>query len=217
MCGSIMREFDITPKGVTQRHLLDLFAQSPEGLRAAGANLRFPQPRRRSRACSAHITMRATTFWWKRRAKQTTDWSITSRAMTGAGIRHGERFLRRRRRNVAGPRDIHSWNGKFRRPRAWRRRTTSSQWSASCCGVRGLTSYWAEVLATRAGLETEAQLKDRLALYQAELDQRTGRNWRTCRMSRPPRRCSTPLPSSGRSSAVPRIITGKASDLATSR
>src|SRR5580658_5976655 len=32
MCGSIMREFDITPKGVPQRHLLDLFAISPEGL-----------------------------------------------------------------------------------------------------------------------------------------------------------------------------------------
>ena len=32
MCGSIMREFDITPKGVSQRHLLDLFEKSPEGL-----------------------------------------------------------------------------------------------------------------------------------------------------------------------------------------
>src|SRR3984885_11269312 len=29
MCGSIMREFDITPKGVSQRHLLDLFEKSP--------------------------------------------------------------------------------------------------------------------------------------------------------------------------------------------
>ena len=27
-----MREFDITPKGVSQRHLLDLFEKSPEGL-----------------------------------------------------------------------------------------------------------------------------------------------------------------------------------------
>ena len=32
MCGSIMREFDITPKGFAQRHLLDLFEESPEGL-----------------------------------------------------------------------------------------------------------------------------------------------------------------------------------------
>jgi predicted metalloprotease with PDZ domain len=42
----------------------------------------------------------------------------------------------------------------------------------------GLTSYWAEILATRAGLETSAQMKDRMAVYQAEMDHRTGRNWR---------------------------------------
>jgi predicted metalloprotease with PDZ domain len=42
----------------------------------------------------------------------------------------------------------------------------------------GLTSYWAEVLATRSGLETVGQVKDRLALYQAEMDARTGRGWR---------------------------------------
>ena len=42
----------------------------------------------------------------------------------------------------------------------------------------GLTSYWGEVLATRSGLETVAQVKDRLALYQAEMDARTGRGWR---------------------------------------
>ena len=32
MCGSIMREFDITPKGISERHLLDIFEESPEGL-----------------------------------------------------------------------------------------------------------------------------------------------------------------------------------------
>ncbi|HXP10795.1 MAG TPA: hypothetical protein VN828_19990, partial [Acidobacteriaceae bacterium] len=42
----------------------------------------------------------------------------------------------------------------------------------------GLTSYWAEVLATRSGLVTKEQAKDRLALYQAEMDARAGRNWR---------------------------------------
>jgi predicted metalloprotease with PDZ domain len=43
----------------------------------------------------------------------------------------------------------------------------------------GLTSYWAEVLATRAGLETNAQAKDRLALDQSEMEFRSGRSWRS--------------------------------------
>jgi predicted metalloprotease with PDZ domain len=74
---------------------------------------------------------------------------------------------------------IHSWNGKFRRPAGLATPDYQQPMVGDLLWVyEGLTSYWAEVLATRSGLVTNAQAKDRLALYQAEMDARTGRNWR---------------------------------------
>jgi predicted metalloprotease with PDZ domain len=74
---------------------------------------------------------------------------------------------------------IHSWNGKFRRPAGLATPDYQQPMIGDLLWVyEGLTSYWAEVLATRAGLETDAQVKDRLALYQAEMDARVGRGWR---------------------------------------
>jgi predicted metalloprotease with PDZ domain len=74
---------------------------------------------------------------------------------------------------------IHSWNGKFRRPAG----LATTDYQQAMVGdmlwvYEGLTSYWAEVLGARSELETRAQVKDRLALYQAETDTRTGRDWR---------------------------------------
>jgi predicted metalloprotease with PDZ domain len=74
---------------------------------------------------------------------------------------------------------IHSWNGKFRRPAG----LATPDYQQAMIGdllwvYEGLTSYWAEVLAARAGLETAVQVKERLALYQAEMGARTGRGWR---------------------------------------
>ena len=74
---------------------------------------------------------------------------------------------------------IHSWNGKFRRPAGLATPDYQQPMIGDLLWVyEGLTSYWAEVLAARAGLETGAQVKDRLAIYQAEMDTRTGRSWR---------------------------------------
>ena len=105
---------------------------------------------------------------------------------------------------------IHSWNGKFRRPAG----LTTPDYQQPMIGdllwvYEGLTSYWAEVLAARAGLETGAQVKDRLAIYQAEMDARTGRGWRNLQDVSRSAQCCTPLGSRGRSFAAPRISTGK--------
>ena len=73
----------------------------------------------------------------------------------------------------------HSWNGKFRRPSGLATPDYQQPMIGDLLWVyEGLTSYWGEVLATRSGLETMVQVKDRLALNQAELDARTGRGWR---------------------------------------
>ena len=75
----------------------------------------------------------------------------------------------------------HSWNGKFRRP--------ADLWSPDDHVVpeqdsllwvyEGQTEYWGQVLAARAGLQTQAQARDLLAIEAADLDAGTpGRTWR---------------------------------------
>jgi predicted metalloprotease with PDZ domain len=181
MCGSIMREFDITPKGVSQQHLLDLFAQSPEGLGVsperivafrnlvgeAGALFRSHH------YASYHFLVEA-----QGEANdglehhQSSDDQVPELGMVSPSFAaEGGTLLAHEM--------IHSWNGKFRRPAGLATPDYQQPMVGELLWVyEGLTSYWAEVLATRAGLESEDQLKDRLALYQAELDRRTGRNWR---------------------------------------
>jgi predicted metalloprotease with PDZ domain len=181
MCGSIMREFDITPKGVPQRHLLDLFAESPEGLNV---------PPERIVAFRNLVSEAGAMFRSHHYASY--HFLVEAQSESSDGLEHHESSdeqipelgmvsasFSAEAGNLLAHEMIHSWNGKFRRPAG----LTTPDYQQPMVGdllwvYEGLTSYWAEVLATRAGLETGDQVKDRLALYQAELDVRTGRSWR---------------------------------------
>ena len=181
MCGSILREFDITPKGVAQRHLLDLFAESPEGLNV---------PAERIVAFRNLVSEAGALFRSHHYASY--HFLVEAQSESSDGLEHQESSdeqmpelgmvsasFSAEAGNLLAHEMIHSWNGKFRRPAG----LTTPDYQQPMVGdllwvYEGLTSYWAEVLATRAGLETGDQVKDRLALYQAELDGRTGRSWR---------------------------------------
>jgi predicted metalloprotease with PDZ domain len=181
MCGSIMREFDITPKGVAQRHLLDLFEESPEGL-----NL----PPERIAAFRNLVSEAGALFRSHHYASY--HFLVEAQGEASDGLEHHQSSDEQvptlgmvnpsysaEAGNLLAHEMIHSWNGKFRRPAG----LATSDYQQPMIGdllwvYEGLTSYWAEVLAARAGLETKAQVKDRLAFYQAEMDVRTGRGWR---------------------------------------
>jgi predicted metalloprotease with PDZ domain len=181
MCGSIMREFDITPKGVSQRHLIDLFEQSPEGLNvpaeriAAFRNLVSEAGAlfRSRHYASYHFLVEAQTESSDGlEHHQSSDDQIPQLGMVSASYSAEAGTL-------LAHEMIHSWNGKFRRPAGLATPDYQQPMVGDLLWVyEGLTSYWAEVLATRSGLETGAQVKDRLALFQAEMDTRTGRAWR---------------------------------------
>jgi predicted metalloprotease with PDZ domain len=181
MCGSIMREFDITPKGVSQHHLLDLFEESPAGLDvpperiAALRNLVFEAGAlfRSHHYESYHFLVEAQSESSDGlEHHQSSDEQIPTLGMVSASFSAEAGSL-------LAHEMIHSWNGKFRRPAGLATENYQQPMIGDLLWVyEGLTSYWAEVLATRAGLETAAQAKDRLALYQAEMDERTGRSWR---------------------------------------
>jgi predicted metalloprotease with PDZ domain len=181
MCGSIMREFDITPKGVSQRHLLDLFEKSPEGLNV---------PPERIAAYRNLVSEAGALFRSHHYASY--HFLVEAQSESSDGLEHHQSSddqvpelgmvspsFSAEAGNLLAHEMIHSWNGKFRRPAGLATPDYQQPMIGDLLWVyEGLTSYWAEILATRAGLETSAQMKDRMALYQAEMDARTGRGWR---------------------------------------
>ena len=181
MCGSIMREFDITPKGVSERHLLDIFEESPEGLNlpperiAAYRNL-VSEARALFRSHhygSYHFLVEAQSESSDGlEHHQSSDEQVPTMGMVSSSFSAEAGDL-------LAHEMIHSWNGKFRRPAGLATPDYQQPMIGDLLWIyEGLTSYWAEVLATRSGLITKDQAKDRLALYQAEMDARTGRSWR---------------------------------------
>ena len=73
----------------------------------------------------------------------------------------------------------HSWNGKYRRPWNLYQPDFATMQQGSLLWVyEGMTQYLGNVLATRAGLKSQAQYRDVLALSAASLDAKPGRDWR---------------------------------------
>ncbi len=74
----------------------------------------------------------------------------------------------------------HSWNGKYRRPaRLYQPDFATPQQGDLMWVYEGMTQYWGNVLAARAGLKSQEQYRDLLALSAATLDAKMGREWRS--------------------------------------
>jgi predicted metalloprotease with PDZ domain len=73
----------------------------------------------------------------------------------------------------------HSWNGKYRRPAGLATPNYQEPMIGDLLWVyEGLTEYLGNILAARSGIWTPEQYREALALTAAELDHRTGREWR---------------------------------------
>jgi len=73
----------------------------------------------------------------------------------------------------------HSWNGKYRRPYNLYQDDFEKMQQGSLLWVyEGMTQYLGNVLATRSGLKTQSQYRDLLAMSAAQLDYKSGREWR---------------------------------------
>ena len=75
----------------------------------------------------------------------------------------------------------HSWNGKFRRPAdLWTPNFNVPMGDSLLWVYEGQTQYWGFVLTARAGLWTQEQFRDSMALVAAKYDRnRPGFDWRT--------------------------------------
>lgn len=75
---------------------------------------------------------------------------------------------------------VHSWNGKYRRPKA----LLSPDYQQSMDGTllwvyEGLTNFWGEVLPARCALQKPEMFREQLALTAARFDLQGGKNWRS--------------------------------------
>ncbi len=74
----------------------------------------------------------------------------------------------------------HSWNGKYRRPAGLYQPDFATPERGDLLWIyEGLTQYLGYVLAARSGIITPAQYRDLLASAAANMDARTGRQWRS--------------------------------------
>lgn len=74
---------------------------------------------------------------------------------------------------------VHSWNGKYRRPEGLATADPHQPMRPGLLWVyEGLTTYLAQVLATRSGLWTTTNYLEYLGLSAALLDHQRGRDWR---------------------------------------
>ena len=73
----------------------------------------------------------------------------------------------------------HSWNGKYRRPFNLYQTDFATMQQGSLLWVyEGMTQYLGNVLAARSGLKSQAAYRDLLAASAAQLDYKSGREWR---------------------------------------
>ena len=75
---------------------------------------------------------------------------------------------------------VHSWNGKFRRPRdLWTPDYNQPMRDSLLWLYEGQTQYWGRVLAARSGLLTPEFSRQGLAQVAADYAHRAGRSWRS--------------------------------------
>jgi predicted metalloprotease with PDZ domain len=74
----------------------------------------------------------------------------------------------------------HSWNGKYRRPaRLYQPDFATAQQGDLLWVYEGMTQYLGNVLAARSGLKSQQQYREMLAISAANLDYKSGRQWRS--------------------------------------
>ncbi|PZR32322.1 M61 family metallopeptidase [Caulobacter segnis] len=85
-------------------------------------------------------------------------------------------------RDILAHEYVHAWNGKHRRPDdLWTPDYTTPMRNSLLWVYEGLTEYYGDTLATRSGLYSPAQMRQRLALIAANAQATPGRGWRSLR------------------------------------
>jgi len=181
MMGAHLRRYDVTPAGEPRRHTLDIVGETE-----AGTDL----PAARVAQFTSLVAQSGALFGARHYAHF--DFLVEAHGDADNGLEHHESNDDQVPRLGMTDPDfaaesgyllahefVHSWNGKYRRPAGLATANYQEPMIGDLLWVyEGLTSYYGEVLAVRAGLVTPEQFRDRLALVYAQMDHRSGRAWR---------------------------------------
>jgi predicted metalloprotease with PDZ domain len=182
LAGARLREIDITPPGETRIHKLDLAAESD-------AALNIPE----DEIASYRRLVAETGALFKARHYEHYNFLVWLHGTYQDGLEHhqssdnrlpemglADAQWRRIQGDLLCHEMVHSWNGKYRRPVGLATPNYQEPMKGDLLWVyEGLTNYLGQVLATRSGLWTPDDYRDRLAIIAAELDNRPGRSWRS--------------------------------------
>jgi predicted metalloprotease with PDZ domain len=181
IAGQYFHEFALAPE-ITPKHFIDVVSDEPED-----SNLR-PD-------LLAEISnlVRETGAAYDSRHYHVYHFLLTLSDLTGGeGLEHGqssdngvgEKGFASQKGQLADS-DLlsheftHSWNGKYRRPFNLYQDDFAKMQQGSLLWVyEGMTQYMGNVLAARSGLKSQAAYRDLLAASAAQLDYKSGREWR---------------------------------------
>jgi predicted metalloprotease with PDZ domain len=179
--GEYFHEFALAPE-VTPKHYIDVVSDEPED-----SNLR---PELLNEISNL---VRETGAAYNSRHYHVYHFLLTLSDLTGGeGLEHGQssdngvdETAFKSQKSQLGDADLlsheftHSWNGKYRRPYNLYQPDFATMQQGSLLWVyEGMTQYLGNVLAARSGLKSQAAYRDLLASSAANLDYRSGREWR---------------------------------------
>ena len=181
IAGEYFHEFALAPE-VTPKHFIDVVSDEPKD-----SNLR---PELLNEISNL---VRETGAAYDSRHYHVYHFLLTlSDIAGGEGLEHGqssdngvgEKSFATQKRQL-GDADLlsheftHSWNGKYRRPYNLYQTDFATMQQGSLLWVyEGMTQYLGNVLAARSGLKSQAAYRDLLAASAAQLDYKSGREWR---------------------------------------
>ena len=179
--GEYFHEFALAPE-ISPKHYIDVASDEP-----GDSNLR-PQP-----LDEISNLVRETGAAYDSRHYHVYHFLLTQSDIAGGeGLEHGQSSDNgvgekgfESQKGQLGDADLlsheftHSWNGKYRRPYNLYQDDFSKMQQGSLLWVyEGMTQYLGNVLAARSGLKSQAAYREMLALSAAQLDYKSGREWR---------------------------------------
>lgn len=180
--GLYYHQFALAPE-ITPKHYIDVVSDEPEDSNLRPALL----------AQLANLVRETGAMYRSRHYNEYHLLLTLTDATTGQGLEHGQSSDNgvgekgfADDANQLGNSDLlaheftHSWNGKYRRPaKLYQPDFATPQQGELLWVYEGMTQYLGNVLAARSGLKSQAQYRDLLAISAANLDYKTGREWRS--------------------------------------
>lgn len=182
IAGTHFRKVELTKRGETPVHVIDMVSESEAGLAITPAD----------EAAYRKLVAEAGALFGARHYLHYDFLYTLSDQVVGRGLEHhqssdngvGEQTLTDPDLHMleAGllPHEfVHSWNGKYRRPAGLATPNYQEPMRGDLLWIyEGLTEYLGDVLTARSGLWTPEQYREALAETAAMLDHRAGRSWR---------------------------------------